>query len=396
DLPAEGSKKHVDVGPLKLVPCSRLTFTVRAGGAPACSASIVVHCALPNLCGEDRRTRPQPSKRWSIALDRVSDDFDAQLHVSAATTTDAEGKAVLYLAPDRWCEVRIAFPGYATVRDQLCTSTEQPAHEEIDLEPDGRIGGRALAPDGKPLAGVPVEAYDGRPGDFHLAAVSTTDATGAFELADLASEQSYLLVVRGSDGLADLRASVAAPAVGVELVPERACSLDVRVTYPADRPAETLQLVLDRIDAPREGVAWATYHYAPNPVPVARFTGLLPGTYRVRCHSEFRFAPQVTEEIAVVASETRSVGLAVRQARTVKGNVKDEAGKPLRASYRVAVPGFFTTCGRSSSNGSFEIPGLPWFDVDVWISADGYEAKQVSLGSDLTSIPDVVLAKQQP
>jgi hypothetical protein len=186
-----------------------------------------------------------------------------------------------------------------------------------------------------------------------------------------------------------------APTPTVEIALRDAATLEVRAPFSPDvRPQREygtrIDLTLQRIDAngTTSGAGYARIRSTcVDPLPVARFDGLLPGKYVV----EFKgsgLAPGRSSEVELVAGQVARSSFELRDARRVLLRVVDPDGAPLDAALSVKN----TTCYCDES-GRRTIDDLPWDEATVEVSRRGFVTQVVYIPPSVTSIPDVVLLR---
>ncbi len=226
---------------------------------------------------------------------------------------------------------------------------------EIRLRAQLPVPGTVLGPDGTPVAGVPVELFDPEGRTDGLPAISSTDASGRFELRS-PGPGTYSLRVRSAaggeylDGQLEIRDP--AEAIQIRLRGNLALQATLRDAQGAPVPGAELQLRLSKASRPLLVRA--------NQEGVARVYGLQAGRWEVRTEVE-GFAPLVEkieyQGASLITDWTLHAYASVR-VHAVNGKGRSLPGAQLRllADPASALGRGYTLAATTDAEGYAEFP----------------------------------------
>jgi hypothetical protein len=326
----------------------------------------------------------------------------------------ADGRLLL-LALNREGRVRVEAPRHAPAYSPVIElSAEAPPEVAVTLEPERRLTGQVLGPDGLPAEGVTVRVLNGtvsletalrgglRFGPPLLSyGYGASLEDGTFEVDGL-PEGPYHVMAGSSRAMATQSGVFpGGPPVVLQLPPPETPPVPTSVVEAEVRDERTGETML-WLDAIR---LVAAEHEARYPFPVApgryRFLDVPPGTWALEVHAE-GFAELRRDGIEVrPPDETPLVRVALAPGATVRGIVRVETGEPLDS----ATIEFRTEGAAASSpvgaGGAFEVTGLtPGERHEILVTAETFfgvpdeTPEFLPPGDGRDSILDLVVARR--
>ncbi len=293
------------------------------------------------------------------------------------TTTAKDGSFTLEGLPDSLVMLRVHAPGYApdAVRETGGTGTVT-----LKLSKGSPVAGRVVTPSGKPAAGAWVLA-----GDDGLEGAARCDAQGRFRIERVAPGARALIATGDAILIPRGRDDVAIPAES--WAPSSPARLTLPLAAGAPEPVMTLRpganvraRVVDAATrAPFEGALLALDEpgdAAPRSVMTTErgevlFTGVPAGPVSLLGFAD-RYINEVEGPRPVKAGATAEITLALSQAASLEGTVRDAAGRPVSGArvslttgpprplpipIPVNIP--FGEPSLTDENGRFTLSGLP-------------------------------------
>ena len=289
---------------------------------------------------------------------------------------------------------------------------ESPAEKEIEifLNPGGRVSGRVVGSDGKPVGGVTLRAdplavqLRDRQREGGAWPVMTDDL-GKFAFEGLATGRYRLAA--GKTGFAGAEAGPFEIKAGtdlgnLEIRLDAGAILKVRLVNPKDEPVHGLEV---RIRDPRGGGGLRRDGVAVKEEQIqegenGRYTvSKLPGgTYTVLL-LPLDWADIEKEEIRLKTGETTDLGtIVVREGRSISGLVTDTAGEPVAGAQVTAFwregPDSKSRRVPCKTDGRYRIAGLPDFPVSlITVRARGFAPAERDGASPGDAAVDFVLER---
>ncbi len=348
-----------------------LTFALPAGvpfsgrvvdeqGAPVAGAYVVAVAGGTFEGYVEAKMRPPYARTWT--------DGDGAFAVGGIP----EGAVATLVVRAEDCEeARVA------VRAQ--GGAVRPSPLAIVLRSGGRLTGRVVGPDGRPVPGaavlvVPADHADLRrnphlsfwssDGGSARAIVATAGEDGRFALGNLAFGKPFVAMAEAPGFARSAESAVFTideghRVVEVALALRKSGAIVVRLADPAGAAVSAARV---RIGDPMSGLDREEAD-APG---VFRFADLIPGTHEVHVSAP-GFVPR-DETVVLAEGETRDLPLALSEGVAIEGVVVDDEGKPVpgvivRAERTVTTPDGWTStseAGRTESgmDGRFVLRGL--------------------------------------
>ena len=304
--------------------------------------------------------------------------------------TDAEGRFVL---PD-------LAPGVVDVEAKGATwgragqdgvAVPQRGALELVVRPGGRLAGRVVDAEGKPIEGVSVRvevAAIERMREMGRQRPSRTDAKGAFAFDGLQAGDNYRLSAtkkgwsRASAGPFSIKAGTVKE--DLELRLDTSAGLRVRLIDADGNPVPALEAAIypdadaqgprgNSNDVPADQIAAeGDGHFRVSGLPAGKATlELIPDG----------FAAIERKDLKLEAGKTVDLGaLTVRQGKTLRGRVQDATGAPVEGA---TIRGFWQADGRfrsrqvrSGADGRFRMVGLGEGNLQTMlVTAQGFAQK---------------------
>lgn len=255
------------------------------------------------------------------------------------TETDGRGIFTLPAVGAGDGRLRVTARGFAPAEVDLAPTVDLLT---IALEPERRLTGRVVSPDGEAVADAQVAAIGWRRGTNGFpaersSAHATTNADGTFEVGGL-SRTTPLTLVLVADGhgrtLVDLPAGDDQELGDLTLQPARTLTVHLRQTDGLALDRVTIELVganddrAARVPDGRISVPvsiGATESRSTDDLGRARFAGLSPGTYALTA----RLPGQESVERVVELTEDTALDWEIEVSRSVVVVVVDEQGLPV-------------------------------------------------------------------
>ena len=287
----------------------------------------------------------------------------------AKAVTDAAGRFVIPEAPGTEVDLFALAPGFVPVirKNLRATVAKQPWDAgKLVLVPGAPILGRVVDPEGHPIAGAAihrlgrvesVEVLEDRLDDSDAEAVS--DATGRFELPDLAVGKPVQLFVRAEGFLAGQLDGVRPPTaepVAITLVP--GAKLVGRVVAEDGEPVPAMEISLSwqetLADAP-EIPAGRQVHRQAKTDALGRFEIPDAPRGRVVVGGEFHgFVAPPPMEVELPLAEGEELWIELRRGASLEGRVATTRGKPV-AGVRLVVA---EAAAVTDAEGFYRLEGL--------------------------------------
>ena len=284
--------------------------------------------------------------------------------------------------------------GHNSIRRQELTLTDEGPLDlgEIGLDPGHRILGTVLDPDGKPVAGVKVQALSIRMGEGMVRKLAETADDGTFALGGLTDPEATFRISVTVDGYGRATVQDVKPDSG---------RVEVRL-----QPAGKIRGRVLAGDPPRPVAGFTVEPHGkslqelPLPMPVGNLGGkpmrfrepdgtfelsnLSEGTYGIKVDAPGWMTFQ-KEKIEVSSGETVDLGELVLEAGATLHGVVSEAGtmKPVGgATVKLEKPGLFDFSGMmgrddgsarlTGPDGAFTVSGLPPGTHTFRVEHEGY------------------------
>ncbi len=393
DLPKSIVAKTDESGAFQLDGLAAGAFTLRVeapGFAPAAAADVPVGAAV-NL-----RLKPGVT-----VVGRVL-DLTSQKPIANATVTGLERDAArfgrdaahtaksgddgTFRLPD--CATGIVVveaiaPGKARTRLDRVVAKPQAAGEEpkfeantLYLQPGGRIAGRVVGPEGKPLADAIVTATAADGSLFAMVregrGAQRTDGEGKFVFDGIAAGNKY--TVRATkEGLAaqdegPIPVEAGTDRGDLELKLDAGASLAFRLVTAQDAPVKDVGARLQpQGGGRRRGLAFAANEVDRDkiaPLGDGKFVikALDAGTFDLTLQPP-DFADVTREGVKLKSGETTDLGtMRVKESKSIAGRISDTSGQPVANASISALwldgDGRFSREASSGSDGRFRLAGL--------------------------------------
>lgn len=322
----------------------------------------------------------------------------------ARTTSGADGRFVLVDLPRGDVVVEARAKGYAAAKSIAGSSAI-----ELLLAPGGRLGGRVVGADGKPVPGARVIAHPWDVGSDEMPpADATSDLAGAFALDGLRKARYRLTVAKSGyleteAGPFPVAPGTDAPAVEIRL--GLAATLTLRLLDPASKPLHGLTLEVEREAASDGGGARPTSETVPSDriseQDGGRYTivGMAPGSFTVRILPE-EFPAVERKGVRLEGGATTDLGtITVRGGRTLSGLVTDASGAPVRAADVAAAwyegKELRTRHATTTAQGRYRIENIGTSRIElVLVRARGFVAAERRGAVPRDGVLDVVLERR--
>jgi len=295
-----GKQEKLQLGDIPLLPADFAAFEVVAaeGGAPVpgVTATLVPQSSGPILCGP------------------------FELPVSVRTwRADERGRFRILLPLRGEWNLELRAPGFAG-RDLDARLVPR----QVVLRPPGVIAGRVRFPDGKPGAGVRVEAESD--GEWHGPRddrETRTDGEGRFRFDGLGSSPHNLIVNSGAAGPSIVERfirGVAVPSESLEVVVSPALTIEGKVVDVRGRAVEGFVV---EAEPKREDAA--SLETRTDARGAFRLAGAVDGSYKVRVSRDRGWAEA---ELEAVKAGTKDLLVRAEVGYRITGRVVDGAGRP--------------------------------------------------------------------
>ena len=266
-------------------------------------------------------------------------------HPVWAVTDETGAFRVPHLAPGKY-DVRAQAQGFVAGTAQVDLATDKSV--SVEMSPEMTIEGVVSFPDGRPVAGVEVQATGGARtatfGGFDEGErSSTTDAKGAFKLRNL-PEGSYTVQVSvpwGSD--LNVRGKqlpdVAAGRADVKIVVEAGATISGHVVDAKGRRVTSAWISAN--PSPREGVDDSGNEWRGTQVRsdgTFLLAGLGDGPYNVQVQSQSGTASHRPATVENVVVGTKDLEIVMQEGFAIAGVLVDPDGKPLSQVALQAAP----------------------------------------------------------
>ena len=263
-------------------------------------------------------------------------------------TSDDEGAVHPLLDPDAVYDVTVTRP--ADRRDLRSTQIRgwRPADLVVRLPPAWTVSGTVRDREGAPVAEVLVLGQ----GADETVDMGRTDASGRFDLRDLAEGPVSLQASASPDPSLATEVTVAAGSRDVALVVDRGVEATVRVE---NLPEGVTQLAAALW--PEDESAFGFAHDATYEDGVLRFTGLAPGRTYSLCILPSPDAPDWSLWQAGVRPAKDEVRVRLVQGRTIRGRVVIPEG--CHDVSVLALRGAASLEAAVAADGTFELKGVP-------------------------------------
>jgi uncharacterized GH25 family protein len=304
--------------------------------------------------------------------------------------------------------------------DHVVVKTAPPGEEPsfdantIFLQPGGRIAGRAVGADGKPLSDVIVTAIAS---DGNLMSMlregrlaQRTDVNGRFSFDGIPAGNKYTLRATKDGFAADEDGPIAVEAGtdrgDVELKLDGGASLAFRLLTADDLPVKDVDIRLQPQGGGRRrggafsGAASEVDNSKIVPQGDGKFLvkALEPGTFDLTLAPP-EFADVTKEGLKLKNGETVDLGtLRVKESKSISGNVTDSNGQPV-AGASISALWFDGTIGhsrevKSGAAGHYKLAGLSDQPVsNLWVRAEGYAEASREGAAPGDNAVDFVLAR---
>jgi RNA polymerase sigma factor (sigma-70 family) len=319
-----------------------------------------------------------PVYPWYVQRSGKPEDVNLSGCDAVTVTTDASGMAVFDWLPSEF-QGAISFlahpPEYSYV-EQVGIKPDTPDAElTMHLLRKGRISGRVRGPDGRPAAGIAVQAWGAGPAVHNCQAETLTGPDGSYEMA-VNSEEAYIVTVVDDRWAAPSHVGVVVregkPVGGLDFQLAEATVVRGTVTVGAERRPGANQWIMlamragqipEEIRKPGDN----TYHEVRHSRGVmtdaqGRFRFCVgPGTYQLT-------GPMHTEPVTISVTTQREIVQAFHMPRPefgrLAGKVVDAEGKPLAGA---SVQGVY-------------MRSVARLDIEATTAADGtFEVERVSV-----------------
>ena len=292
--------------------------------------------------------------------------------------TDTRGQVeLLGLAPQAW-HFEVSAKNCAAVRRILNLTLAQPASLELKLPPGGAVEGRVTGDDGRPIARVGINVYDGvengTPGDY-----VETDADGHYRLDHLPFGRTLKIYANKREHLASTTE------LNLDAKNGRPAKLDL-VLKKRPYGGRVQGVVMDTQGQPIAGAEINSHGMSSDEVRQtktdARGEFLLDNVYRGSIGHELvvrakGFAPRRVSFKPGTAARPAQLTLELEPGHRIKGRVVNEAGKPIPSVHVYFAHGNrgagmdFGGSTISDPQGRFHFDSLPPATPFTFV-ADGY------------------------
>ncbi|HXI03686.1 MAG TPA: carboxypeptidase regulatory-like domain-containing protein [Candidatus Saccharimonadales bacterium] len=277
---------------------------------------------------------------------------------------------------------------------------------EITLQPGAHVRGRVIDPDGNPIAGAEGHVVH----DFESLGDFTTDATGAFDVPDLAAGSNVTVRIDADGYARGEAAGVVAPTDDVEITLQASSKVSGQVLDAATRQPITEFSVGVSRERSFGGGAMRSVDLGGAPVPFQDEEGhfvledIEPGKITLTARAP-GYRDAVMKDLDVPAGgEIEEIRLLLERGATIQGQVTDDRSVPVAGArisrqreeaggMRIAIgPGGEGTY--SDGDGYFSMDGLERGPMTLSVTHDGYEPAQVAVDttSDVEGL-NVVLSR---
>jgi uncharacterized GH25 family protein len=260
---------------------------------------------------------------------------------------------------------------------------------ELVVRPGGRLAGRVVGPDGKPVEGAVVRLEPvgiERVRDVALRfRPERTDAKGAFAFDGVQAGDGYRLTVqkkgmsRGSAGPFAVKGGTVRDDLEIRL--DASASLQVRLVDPEGKPVPALEVQAfaqsGTRGTPFGGAEVSEEQIASEGDGRFRVGGLSTGTHTIELIPD-GFASVERKDVKLEAGKTVDLGtVQVRAGRTLRGRVADATGAPVAGAtvraFWMSDGKFSSRQARSGADGRFRLAGVGEGPIqNVLASAKGY------------------------
>jgi len=336
------------------------------------------------------------------ALEHNAEAFG--LDAARQTTTAEDGTFAIADCPPGAVTLDAIAPGRAharledvVVKKRAEDEAPKPDANTLFLRPGGRLAGRVVGSDGKPLAYASVSATAGDGAILTMLRDAPrpqrTDASGRFDFDGLPAGNRWTLRAR-KPGLADGEAAPIALEAGtdrsdLEIKLESGATLTFRLATADDVGVTDAELALRPAAAPGGGGerSRSFRSMAPNNVATEQITTKSDGTFTVKnleagtfdvTVSPAEYADVAKEAVRLKAGETADLGtLRVKEAKSIAGRITDQSGQPVAGATIAAIWLDGMTPhpreAKSKSDGRYKLSGFGDQPVrDVWVNAEGF------------------------
>ena len=415
DPPKLASTRSLADGTFKLQGLTGKTFAVRVeakGVAPAYADKVPAGASLnlrlkPGLPVTGRvvdLTTQKPVAGAAVrALEHGASAFGPEAaHV--ATTGDDGTFSVPDCAPGV-VSIEVTAPGRArghldnaVVKPVDPDAPPSPGANTIYLEPGGRLAGRVVGSDGKPVADAIVAATASEGAVFAMMREAPpsqrTDASGRFDFDGLPAGKPWTLHAR-KPGYADADAAPVPVEAGtdradLEIKLEAGTTMTFRLLTADDVPVSDVEISLRPSAAKGAGGGRRGRSFAgANGLEVGedRVTAAADGKITVKnletgtfdvTLSPPDYADIVKEGVRLKTGEATDLGtLRVKESKSISGRVSDAAGQPVAgatiSSFWFDGSAAHSRQAHSKDDGRYKLAGLSDQPLrDVWVNADGF------------------------
>jgi Sigma-70, region 4/Protein of unknown function, DUF255 len=314
-----------------------------------------------------------PVSPWYVQQSGKPEDVNLSGSDAATVMTDASGVAVFDWLPSEF-QGAISFlshpPDYSYVEQIGIKPGTPDAELTMHLLRKGRISGKVRGPDGRPAAGIVVQAHGAGPAVHNEHGQTWTKADGSYEMS-VNSEEAYVVAVVDDRWAAPSHVGVVVregkPVEGLDFQLAEGTIVRGTVTIGADRrPGANLWLNLilrageipEEIRKPGDNTYHEVRHHRGAGTDAqGRFRFCVgPGTYQL-------VGPEHTEPVTITVTTQREVVQDFHMPRPelgrLAGKVVDQDGKPVEGATVWGV--YRKTVGRvdieetTAADGTFEV-----------------------------------------
>ncbi len=355
-------KGAVDLGTVMLAPGATVRgLVVDAGGNPV----------------EGAEVRAKPAKRDLIQMIAVRDSGPAD------TVSGADGSFALEdRSPGESLDLAVSHPGYGPASvPGVAVPREGPVR--VVLQATSRVSGRAVDPDGKPVAGAGIYLSEMETqsieGDSFLTPSGrshrgVTDDEGGFALDDVSPGPISLYGEaphRQRAELKSLEVKAGQDLAGLEVVLPPAAAVEGKVLSPDGQPVPDATVSVVR-PTQNDLPSFSPLRAATDGDGWYRIDGIPPGKQTLEARAEgYRRAVREIE----APPRTATLDFALERGLEVSGRVVDDGGNPVPGAQLLLSAGRFSVDAPralSEVDGSFRLSGLQDGTYMLRASKDGY------------------------
>ena len=303
----------------------------------------------------------------------------------ADTVTAADGSFALEdRSPGESLDLTASHAGFGPgTAPGVAVPSEAPVR--IVLNANARVSGRAVDPDGRPVARASIFVSEQRSmsmggqsmitssGRFHRA---TSDEDGAFSVADVSPGQirvSARAPRRQPAEIEGLEVKAGQDLTGVDVVLRPGASVEGRVLAPDGTPVREAQVSVTQA-SPSDFTSFSPLSATTDGDGRYQIDGVPPGPQTLEAHAEgYRRAARDVE----VAAGNSTVDFRLERGLEVSGRVMDDAGNPLQGVQIILVAGrnfMDAPRGASGGDGTFRLGGVQDGTYRVSARREGYVA----------------------